>query len=74
MLPAKMADRVMLPDKVTEMENSIYYHTSINQSEESISIRCIIISTVVLRPANVSQQGKSLIVMQKDIFRAGKNM
>ena len=23
MLPAKMADRIMLPDKVTEMENSI---------------------------------------------------
>ena len=43
MLPAKMADRIMLPDKVTEMENSIDYHTSINQSEESISIRCIII-------------------------------
>ena len=42
MLPAKMADRMMLPDKVTEMENSIGYHTSINQSEESISIRCII--------------------------------
>ena len=43
MLPAKMADRIMLPDKVTEMENSIGYHTSINQSEESISIKCIII-------------------------------
>ena len=43
MLPAKMADRIMLPDKVTEMENSIGYHTSIKQSEESISIRCIII-------------------------------
>ena len=42
-LPAKMADRIMLPDKVMEMENSIGYHTSINQSEESISIRCIII-------------------------------
>ena len=41
MLPAKMADRIMLPDKVTEMENSIAigYH---NQSEESISIRCTI--------------------------------
>ena len=34
----------MLPDKVMEMENSIGYHTSINQSEESISIRCIIIT------------------------------
>ena len=43
MLPAKMADCMMSPDKVTEVENSIYYHTSINQSEESISIRCIII-------------------------------
>ena len=46
MLPAKMADRIMLPDKVTEMENSIGYHTSINQSEESISIRCIIILNI----------------------------
>ena len=45
-LPAKMADRIMLPDKVTEMENSIGYHTSINQSEESISIRCIITSYI----------------------------
>ena len=39
---------VMLPDKVTKMENSIGYHTSINQSEESISIRCIIIYNVSL--------------------------
>ena len=38
----------MLPDKVTEMENSIGYHTSINQSEESISIRCIIIHYAAL--------------------------
>ena len=47
MLPAKMADRIMLPDKLTEMENSIGYHTSINQSEESISIRCIIIYVIM---------------------------
>ena len=33
MLPLKCADRIMLPDKVAEIENSIGYHTSINQSE-----------------------------------------
>ena len=44
---------ILLSDKVTEWENSVGYYTSINQSEESISIRCIIIS--VLAQGNLNQ-------------------
>ena len=39
----KAVNWILLPDKVTEWGNSIGYHTLINQSEESISIICIII-------------------------------
>ena len=60
MLPARMADRMMLPDKVTEMENNIGYHTSINQSEESISIRCITIYMALNQSIASEPQGQGI--------------
>ena len=69
MLSANMADRIMLPDKVTEMENSIGYHTSINQSEESISIRCILIYNIhSYETIIVNHTGKSFQSL-RDNFR-----